>query len=167
LPPANAPAPARTKQPEPAIHRQVSNRDERPDDPDERPADTLRTPDSPADADAGSEDDRPARRHRGRRGGRRHREAREDSGSESARRPRGAGRGEKRPRKARRPRAEESPGEDTPDREVDLEVAQDDHDLEPQAPPHDLGEADDEEIEKISDWNIPSWAEIVNGLYRP
>src|SRR5262249_11185402 len=128
----------------------------------------LHTAEPPLDADTGSEDDRPARRRRGRRGGRRHREAREDSGAERSRRPRSGTRGEKRPRKTRRARpAEEALPEETPDRELDLEEAQGEHDLEPRTPANDSAETDDEEIEKITDWNIPSWAEIVNGLYRP
>jgi hypothetical protein len=168
LPAENAPASAKAKQPESSVYRPEPNLDKRPNDPEDRVADTPHTPESPPDADAGPEDDRPARRRRGRRGGRRHREAREDSGSERTRRPRSGARQEKRPRKARHSRGPVEPqGEDIPDREVDLEEPGDEHDIEPQAPPNDSGETDDEEIEKISDWNIPSWAEIVSGLYRP
>jgi hypothetical protein len=168
LPPENAPAPANMKQTEPSIYREVSNREDGPKDPEEKLADTLPMTETPSDREPGPEDERPARRRRGRRGGRRHREGREVSGSDSGRGSRSSGRGDKRPRRARRSRpAEEPETEDAPDREVDLEQAQDEQDLEPQAPPSDSGETDDEEIEKISDWNVPSWAEIVSGLNRP
>ncbi|HWY86465.1 MAG TPA: hypothetical protein VNX28_07065, partial [Gemmataceae bacterium] len=28
-------------------------------------------------------------------------------------------------------------------------------------------EDDDEEIDKLTDWNVPSWAELIGSLYRP
>jgi hypothetical protein len=35
--------------------------------------------------------------------------------------------------------------------------------------PGDTGEAeaDNEEIDTLSDWNVPSWAELIASLYRP
>jgi hypothetical protein len=168
LPPDNTPTAARAKPPEPTVHRQESNLDDMREHAEDKPADTLHAPERLPEEDTGPEDDRPARRRRGRRGGRRHREAREESGSGSARRSRSAGRSDKRPRKARHSRGTDEPlSQDMPDRNVDLEEVQDEHDVEPQAPPNDSGETDDEEMEKISDWNVPSWAEIVSGLYRP
>jgi hypothetical protein len=168
LPPENAsPASSKLERPEPSTHPEPSNQGQEPWTTDEKPAETLDTPEATVDAETGPEEDRPARRRRGRRGGRRHREGRESTDSEKARRPRSSSRGEKRPRKTRRPRADEPKSADTVDREIDFGEAPHENDLEPQAPRIDLAEADDEEIEKISDWNIPSWTEIVSGLYRP
>jgi hypothetical protein len=167
VPTENAAPAGKVKQTEPSIGRRDPDPHEGPQDLDDKPAETLDTPETAANADGGSEDDRPARRRRGRRGGRRHREAREASDSERPRRSRSAGRGDKRPRKTRRSRSEEPPAEDALDREVNLEEVHDERDLEPQAPPTAADETDDEEIEKISDWNVPSWAEIVSGLHRP
>jgi hypothetical protein len=156
------------KRPQPSIHRELSNLAEGTKAPDERLEDTLAPVDLPSETEPGSDDERPARRRRGRRGGRRHREAREGSDSERTRRPRSASRGDKRPRKTRpSPEAEEVHAEELPPHDLDLEQSQDDHDLEPETPPNAPAETDDEEIEKISEWNIPSWVEIVSGLYRP
>jgi hypothetical protein len=28
-------------------------------------------------------------------------------------------------------------------------------------------EEDDEELDTLSDWNVPSWTELIDSLYRP
>jgi ribonuclease E len=156
------------KPPEPPIHREAPNLEARPEARAEEMEGTPEALEPPAEADTGSDDDRPARRRRGRRGGRRHREAREGADADRTRRRRSSGPGDKRGRRPRRSRdTEEMESESKPEREVDLEEAHDEDELEPQTSPAGPAEADDEEIEKISDWNIPSWAEIVTGLYRP
>jgi hypothetical protein len=104
----------------------------------------------PAEATLDEPEERPRRGRRGR--GDRSRSGRStESSQESEGRPARRSRGRGRP-----PEPEEEPVsqiDDTPD--------------EPPAPPRDVEDEDDDEIPSISDWNIPSWNELIASLYRP
>jgi hypothetical protein len=89
-------------------------------------------------------------------------EAAEEDGSKRGRRGRGRKRHKKTP--VLEERAEETPLEDEEDLDaesVDLEA-----DLDESAEP----EREDEELDDVdtlSDWNVPSWTELIESLYRP
>jgi hypothetical protein len=128
------------------------------------------------------EEDRP-RRGRGRRGRRDDRGGRRGRGSRGRR---GESRAERGPREERPERAErfaveprqtgeepvppddelERMDEEIPDEATAEQGRFDEDELLPE-PERAHEEAEDSEDELITDWNVPSWAELIASLYRP
>jgi hypothetical protein len=56
-----------------------------------------------------------------------------------------------------------------PDQSLETNSAQEDELVEDDAEgaPPEREENDDEEIDKLTDWNVPSWTELIGSLYRP
>jgi len=67
---------------------------------------------------------------------------------------------EERPRRRRRRRSKKTDKESEASSDTEKE-----QETPSEETPRD--EEDDEEIEDFSTWNVPSWAEIIDGLYRP
>ncbi len=76
------------------------------------------------------------------------------------------GDGKRRRRRRRRGRKKEGGSDDSPTERTDDGEIEDTSEETPQ-PISVLDEEADEELSKISNWNIPSWEELIGSLYRP
>lgn len=114
---------------------------------------------------------RSGRRRRGRRSGRNRERANEVAPS-AARAPegeasRGAPEEERRPTRRRRGRGRDEVREEVEELEP---IAAEDDEVVADEPPPVVEEDDDEldeELDTLSNWNVPSWQELIASLYRP
>lgn len=139
--------------------------------PTATPEDTLAPggPDTPPEETSRPEEERERGRSRRRGGRRRGRSAEEPvpspgeaegSGEEATGSEGGGGR---RGRRGRGRRPEPVAGDETDGFADDLE----DRAEEPEEPSVGPEPEADEEVDTLSDWNVPSWADIIASLYRP
>jgi hypothetical protein len=101
----------------------------------------------------------PRGRRRGRRGGRGRTHGSPDEERRSRHGPRAESRGFDEERPPESPSAEEAP-------EPELDAVDEEEELEPVAEETAV-DTTDEEPDTLSDWNVPSWQELISSLYRP
>jgi hypothetical protein len=105
----------------------------------------------------------------------------ERRGGHRGRKPRGSDRGERSPRAKRdsgrrRQEAEPTPAEDRTEGfavEESREDSESSEEVEPailhdsSSPELESAEEDIDDVDTLSDWNVPSWSELIGSLYRP
>jgi hypothetical protein len=77
----------------------------------------------------------------------------EDAGEGESSRRRGRGRGRARTKQGKAQRSSDEPTADEEQGQTENRAAED--------------EGKDEELDNLSDWNVPSWTELIASLYRP
>jgi hypothetical protein len=114
------------------------------------------------------EEDRPRRgQRRGRRGHKERGEDRMDRDRSRAEEPVGVG---EEAAHEEEEKSERGAGwerrRDAEDRDVEPEIIEEAEDVEEASPPPEDDE-DDADIDKLKDWNVPTWNELIAALYRP
>jgi len=137
---------------------------------------TQATAPAPERSAEDEENSRERSRHGGRRGRRGSRRDRDDADQRSQRERSDEGGSrevEQTAPQERAPRDADASFEDTMDDDLaerDEIASEPDDAFEPEEAPAARTareEEDDEEIDKLTDWNVPSWTELIGSLYRP